>query len=371
MTLQAGVEGLQRLADDATVGQVARAAYEAAMLGARGNSGVILSQLLRGFAAGAGRRRGADRAGPGDALSRASEVAYRGVSRPVEGTILTVAREAGVAAKAAAGASADLPRHARGRSRCARQRRRGRHAHAARSAAQGGRGRLGRRGLPRDPRRRLDVVDRVARSRRTPQAHPLQPRAAGRHRRGDRRSASAPSSCCATSTCRWPRSKRSMEALGESVIAVGDAGPAARARPHAATRPGPRVRGRPRHAGARQSREHAAPARRIRRRRAACQRTPTRRPAASSIGVIAVAAGEGLAEGLPQPGRARRAGRPDHEPQRAGDPGRGEQLGLQGAADPAQQQQHHPDRAPRPGADAARGGAWSRQKRCRRALAPC
>src|SRR5919201_2023483 len=49
MTLQAAVDGLQRLGDDASVSQVARAAYEAAMLGARGNSGVILSQLLRGF----------------------------------------------------------------------------------------------------------------------------------------------------------------------------------------------------------------------------------------------------------------------------------------------------------------------------------
>src|SRR5213592_3898634 len=49
MTMQAAVEGLQRLAEDAGVSQVARSAYEAAMLGARGNSGVILSQLLSGF----------------------------------------------------------------------------------------------------------------------------------------------------------------------------------------------------------------------------------------------------------------------------------------------------------------------------------
>src|SRR5205807_8435100 len=43
------------------------------------------------------------------ALALASEMAYRGVSRPVEGTILTVAREVGVAAKAALGSGADLP----------------------------------------------------------------------------------------------------------------------------------------------------------------------------------------------------------------------------------------------------------------------
>src|SRR5438105_10513134 len=41
LTLQASAEALQRLADDSSVDQVARAAYEAAMLGARGNSGVI------------------------------------------------------------------------------------------------------------------------------------------------------------------------------------------------------------------------------------------------------------------------------------------------------------------------------------------
>src|SRR5258707_5968788 len=51
MTLQAAVDALQRLDQDASVGLVARSAYEAAMLGARGNSGVILSQLLNGFSA--------------------------------------------------------------------------------------------------------------------------------------------------------------------------------------------------------------------------------------------------------------------------------------------------------------------------------
>src|SRR5207244_6186064 len=49
MTLQAAVDALQRLDKDASVGSVARSAYEAAMLGARGHSGVILFQLLRGF----------------------------------------------------------------------------------------------------------------------------------------------------------------------------------------------------------------------------------------------------------------------------------------------------------------------------------
>src|SRR5919201_3363740 len=49
MTMQAAVDGVRALSDTATVAEVARTAYESAMLGARGNSGVILSQLLRGF----------------------------------------------------------------------------------------------------------------------------------------------------------------------------------------------------------------------------------------------------------------------------------------------------------------------------------
>src|SRR5438105_4210207 len=109
MTLQAAVDGLQRLGDDAPVSQVARAAYEAAMLGARGNSGVILSQLLRGFSEALSDSDELTPAALAAALGQASEMAYRGVSRPVEGTILTVAREVGVAAKAALGSGADLP----------------------------------------------------------------------------------------------------------------------------------------------------------------------------------------------------------------------------------------------------------------------
>jgi uncharacterized protein len=109
MTLQAAVEPLAALADDVPVSSLARTASEAAMLGGRGNSGVILSQLLRGFSEALADAAELTPAGLADALTRASEVAYRGVSRPVEGTILTVAREAAVAARAAAGAGADLP----------------------------------------------------------------------------------------------------------------------------------------------------------------------------------------------------------------------------------------------------------------------
>ncbi len=109
LTLQAAVDGVRGLADDLPVSQVARAAYEAAMLGARGNSGVILSQLLRGFSSALA---GADDLTPtafAEALREASKVAYSGVSKPVEGTILTVAREVGEAAAQAAQEGRDLP----------------------------------------------------------------------------------------------------------------------------------------------------------------------------------------------------------------------------------------------------------------------
>jgi DAK2 domain fusion protein YloV len=109
MTLQAAVGGLERLGEDVPVSQVARAAYEAAMLGARGNSGVILSQLLSGFSKALGHATELTPQLLAEALSEASEVAYRGVSRPVEGTILTVARQAASAATAAANAGLDLP----------------------------------------------------------------------------------------------------------------------------------------------------------------------------------------------------------------------------------------------------------------------
>jgi uncharacterized protein len=109
MTLAAVVDAMQSVGETSPVSQVARAAYEAAMLGARGNSGVILSQLLRGFSEALAEADELTPDGLAAALAQASEFAYRGVSRPVEGTILTVAREVGVAAKAAAGAGADLP----------------------------------------------------------------------------------------------------------------------------------------------------------------------------------------------------------------------------------------------------------------------
>ncbi len=86
-----------------------RAIAHGALMGARGNSGVILSQLLRGLTEGLNCSNG--RPGPlelSEALTMADKLAREAVMRPVEGTILTVARGAAVAARTAAEAGHPL-----------------------------------------------------------------------------------------------------------------------------------------------------------------------------------------------------------------------------------------------------------------------
>lgn len=81
------------------VSLLAKQVSTAALRGARGNSGVILSQLLRGFAKGLGNAETADAKTLAAAVSEAVAVAYRAVMNPTEGTILTVARLTAEAAK--------------------------------------------------------------------------------------------------------------------------------------------------------------------------------------------------------------------------------------------------------------------------------
>ncbi len=87
--------------------RVAGAVRSGALMGARGNSGVILSQILRGMAEVG--ERGARLDGPtlASALRRGSETAYAALAEPAEGTILTVIRDAAEAASAAAERDAD------------------------------------------------------------------------------------------------------------------------------------------------------------------------------------------------------------------------------------------------------------------------
>jgi len=107
LTLQVAHQEIANL-DHNKVGAVARAFAHGALMGARGNSGVILSQLLRGLARRLDDQETFDAASFAEALNEATVTAYKGVIRPVEGTILTVAREAAEAAKAAASETNDL-----------------------------------------------------------------------------------------------------------------------------------------------------------------------------------------------------------------------------------------------------------------------
>jgi DAK2 domain fusion protein YloV len=106
LTLAAVCEELSNADDD--LAAVCGAISHGSLMGARGNSGVILSQVLRGMSKVVADADGVDGASAADALVAASSAAYEAVMRPVEGTILTVVREASEAAKATAGDGADL-----------------------------------------------------------------------------------------------------------------------------------------------------------------------------------------------------------------------------------------------------------------------
>jgi hypothetical protein len=94
--------------DDAHIGNVARLLYNGALMGARGNSGVILSQLWRGFARGIENEQAIDCRGLVRGLQEGVRMAYQAVQEPVEGTMLTVAREGAEEAVLAAQDSHDL-----------------------------------------------------------------------------------------------------------------------------------------------------------------------------------------------------------------------------------------------------------------------
>lgn len=78
-----------------SVSKVALAASQGSLMGARGNSGVILSQLFRGFAVGLEGKDTVDTKTLAKGLKQAADTAYKAVMKPTEGTILTVARECG------------------------------------------------------------------------------------------------------------------------------------------------------------------------------------------------------------------------------------------------------------------------------------
>ena len=108
LTVRSIVESLESAvpADRPTV---ARAVARAALMGARGNSGVIFSQIVRGAADVLGEAPSIDAAVLAAALRAASDAAYRAVRQPVEGTMLTVIRELAEEAEARAAARPPVP----------------------------------------------------------------------------------------------------------------------------------------------------------------------------------------------------------------------------------------------------------------------
>ena len=106
-TMQAAIRPIQN-SDDTSAGAIAAKLAHGALMGARGNSGVILSQILRGLAQGLDKKQTFNASDLAAALQEAQRLAYRAVLKPVEGTILTVIRETAEAAKQSAERGDDL-----------------------------------------------------------------------------------------------------------------------------------------------------------------------------------------------------------------------------------------------------------------------
>ena len=96
LTMQAAFDEINGTPEH-NFGKLAHAVAHGALMGARGNSGVILSQLWRGFARAVDNNATLDTATLVQALAAARDTAYKGVVRPVEGTILTVAKDVAAA----------------------------------------------------------------------------------------------------------------------------------------------------------------------------------------------------------------------------------------------------------------------------------
>lgn len=97
LSMASGAE-YERNEDDIHLGKLAQATAKGLLMGARGNSGVILSQIFRGFAAKIADKETLSARDLADALMGGAETAYKAVMKPTEGTILTVIRESAAAA---------------------------------------------------------------------------------------------------------------------------------------------------------------------------------------------------------------------------------------------------------------------------------
>jgi uncharacterized protein len=99
LTMRSAIEEAFRV-NDHGVSAVSQAMAKGALMGARGNSGVILSQIWRGLAQGMAKKDTFGGKEFADAYMQAAKTAYKGLSHPVEGTILTVIRESAEAGQA-------------------------------------------------------------------------------------------------------------------------------------------------------------------------------------------------------------------------------------------------------------------------------
>lgn len=93
LTTSSGIKEIAN-SEDKNIYRVAKSFSRGLLFGARGNSGTILSQIFRGFAQGIKDKEEIDAIGLADAFEVGRQVAYKAVQQPVEGTILTVVREA-------------------------------------------------------------------------------------------------------------------------------------------------------------------------------------------------------------------------------------------------------------------------------------
>lgn len=92
LTMESAVENLSSL-EELAIEKISKGISRGSLMGARGNSGVILSQIFRGFAKGCEKKEKLSAVDFADALKKASDSAYSAVMKPVEGTILTVIRK--------------------------------------------------------------------------------------------------------------------------------------------------------------------------------------------------------------------------------------------------------------------------------------
>ncbi|MCM8710581.1 DAK2 domain-containing protein [Clostridium sp. SYSU_GA19001] len=97
MTFRAAVSEIKDM-HNTSIGEVSKKVSRGALMGARGNSGVILSQIFRGIAKGLENKNEVDALEFANSLLEGSKAAYKAVMRPTEGTILTIVRAAGESA---------------------------------------------------------------------------------------------------------------------------------------------------------------------------------------------------------------------------------------------------------------------------------